>query len=98
MMKKIFAAVVVFIYTIYFIYGYFSSKDWIIFFGYFNMPTSIIMIKICEKIFHIFHFKNKSIMVDIIIAYVSGAIQYGIIGYALGWLFLSNIFENKDAR
>jgi hypothetical protein len=62
------------------------------------MPTSMLMIAICKKLFYIFNIKHDGIAVDIFIAYVSGALQYGAIGYFIGWILFSNVFKDKDAQ
>jgi len=88
MAKKI-AIIVILIYTIYFIYGLFISKngDVSLFFAYFNFPTTLITLKTCEILLSFFGVDENGIINSIInniVVYLSGVFQYGLVGYILG--------------
>jgi hypothetical protein len=84
-MARKLAIVFVLIYTIFFIYQLFISEtsDVSLIFAYLNFPTTLVTLKIYDILLSIFQIKHKNIIINDIVVYLSGAFQYGLIGYFL---------------
>ena len=89
MAARIFTAIVLLAYTIFFMYSCSVSEtgDVSLFFAYFNFPVSLILLKPYEIILSIFNIIDGNVIIYNILTYLAGAIQYGAIGYFLGWIF-----------
>jgi hypothetical protein len=85
------------LFAAFFIYGLMTARtifDAAWFFAVTSIPASLAADIISRSIAGIFGDGRKNIYIDLILLFVLGAFQYGLIGYVIGW-FVDKIRSSK---